>query len=124
MATGAALLVIGTLIAGEPLVLPQRAATWLAISYLVVIGSILVFVLYVVVVRLWGASRAAYGLVLTPVVTVLISRWLDNEPITARLVLGGLLVLAGVYIGALRPAHAARAVSASSAAPEAASPEG
>ena len=60
--------------------------------------------LYVVVVRLWSASRAAYTFVLIPIVTVLLSAWIDDEPIGAGLVLGGLLVLAGVYIGALRPA--------------------
>jgi drug/metabolite transporter (DMT)-like permease len=35
---------------------------------------------------------------------VLLSAWLDDEPIGLGLVLGGSLVLAGVYIGALRPA--------------------
>ena len=29
--------------------------------------------------------------------------WLDDERITAGFALGGLLVLAGVYVGALRP---------------------
>jgi hypothetical protein len=34
-------------------------------------------------------------------------RWPDNEPVGVALVLGGLLVLAGVYVGALRPHSAA-----------------
>jgi drug/metabolite transporter (DMT)-like permease len=63
-----------------------------------------VFVLYLVVLRYWAASRAAYAFVLIPFVTVLLSAWLDNEPLGAALLLGGLLVLAGVYVGALRPA--------------------
>src|SRR6266545_6728816 len=54
--------------------------------------------------RLWSASRAVYTFVLIPLVTVLLSVWIDDEPIGAGLVLGGLLVLAGVYVGALRPA--------------------
>jgi drug/metabolite transporter (DMT)-like permease len=61
-----------------------------------------VFVLYVLVVRLWSSSRAAYSFVLIPVVTVLLSAWIDDEPIGAGLVVGGALVLAGVYVGALR----------------------
>ena len=61
--------------------------------------------LYVVVVRLWSASRAAYSFVLIPFVTVLLSAWIDDEPVGAALVLGGLLVLAGVYVGALRQAR-------------------
>jgi drug/metabolite transporter (DMT)-like permease len=102
MTMGAALLVTGSLLAGEPLLLPRRAATWVALGYLVVVGSVLVFVLYVVVLRSWAASRAAYVFVLIPFVTVALSAWLDDEPVGTRLVLGGLLVLAGVYIGALR----------------------
>ncbi|MGH2573602.1 MAG: EamA family transporter [Actinomycetota bacterium] len=106
MTTGAAVLIAGSVVVGERLELPQRTATWVAIGYLVVVGSVLVFVLYLVVLRYWAASRAAYGFVLTPVVTVVLSAWLDDEPIRAGVVLGGLLVVAGVYVGALLPARA------------------
>ena len=102
MTTGAVLLLAGSVLAGEPRLLPQRAATWAAVAYLVVVGSVVVFVLYLVVLRYWAASRAAYGFVLIPFVTVLLSAWLDNEPLGPGLLLGGLLVLAGVYVGALR----------------------
>jgi drug/metabolite transporter (DMT)-like permease len=104
MTAGGALLVVESMVAGDPLVLPQRAATWAAVGYLVVVGSVVVFVLYIVVLRYWSASRAAYTFVLIPVVTVVLSWWLDDEPVGAGLVLGGLLVLASVYVGALRPA--------------------
>jgi drug/metabolite transporter (DMT)-like permease len=103
MTTGAVLLLAGSVLAGEPRLLPQRAATWAAVAYLVVVGSVVVFVLYLVVLRYWAASRAAYGFVLIPFVTVLLSAWLDQEPLGVGLLLGGLLVLAGVYVGALRP---------------------
>ena len=103
MATGAALLVAGSVLTGEPRLLPQRATTWAAVAYLVVVGSVVVFVLYLVVLRYWAASRAAYAFVLIPFVTVVLSAWLDNEPLGPGLLLGGLLVLAGVYVGALRP---------------------
>jgi drug/metabolite transporter (DMT)-like permease len=108
MATGAVVLIVLSLLVGESIVVPERAETWLALAYLVAVGSGVVFVLYVFVIRYWSASRAAYGFVVTPVVTVLLSAWLDDEPITAGLVFGGLLVLAGVYIGALRPASDSR----------------
>ena len=39
------------------------------------------------------------------IAVVALSAWLDDEPIRGGLVLGGLLVLAGVYVGALRPAR-------------------
>jgi drug/metabolite transporter (DMT)-like permease len=106
MVAGAAFLVLGSVLAGEPLALPERPQTWAAIGHVVVVGSILVFGFYLVVLRHWSASRAAYVFVVTPVVTVVLSAWLDREPVGPELVLGGLLVLAGVYVGALRPAPA------------------
>jgi drug/metabolite transporter (DMT)-like permease len=102
MATGALLLFAGSLVVREPLDLPEQRSTWLAVAYLVPIGSVLVFVLYLVVLRYWTASRASFEFVLIPVVTVALSAWLDDEALTAELLIGGLLVLVGVYVGALR----------------------
>ncbi len=104
MAGGAAVLIAGSALIGERWVLPQQAATWVALGYLVVFGSVLVFLLYVLVLRHWAASRGAYIFVLAPFVTVLLSAWLDDEPVGWGLLVGGALVLVGVYIGALRPA--------------------
>jgi drug/metabolite transporter (DMT)-like permease len=112
MTTGAAVVLAASMLVGDPLVLPQRVETWVAIGYLAVIGSVVVFVLYLVVLTYWAASRAAYGFVLIPLVTVVLSAWLDDEPVTAGLMLGGFLILAGVYIGALRPARAKQASAA------------
>ena len=103
MATGAALLLVASVLAAESIELPRRDATWAAVAYVVVVGSVVVFLLYLVVLHRWAASRAAYLFVLIPFVTVALSAWLDDEPVDATLVLGGLLVLAGVYVGALRP---------------------
>ncbi|HXF98203.1 MAG TPA: EamA family transporter [Gaiellaceae bacterium] len=101
MATGAVLLLALALPTGSSLALPRAGETWLAVGYLVVVGS-LVFALYVLVLHRWEASRTAFGFVLTPVVTVLLSAWLDDEPLTAGLLAGGALVLGGVYLGAVR----------------------
>lgn len=102
MAAGAAVLLIGSVVTGESQVLPELAETWAAVAYLVLIGSVVVFVLFVVVVKRWGASRAAYTLVLIPLFTVTYSVWLLDEPVGWELLAGGALVLAGVYVGALR----------------------
>ena len=104
MGAGALLLLLGALIAGESFESPDRAATRTAIAYLVVVGSVVVFVLYLVVLRRWAASRVSYEFVLIPVVTVALSAWLDDERIDAGLLVGAPLVLAGVYVGALRGA--------------------
>jgi drug/metabolite transporter (DMT)-like permease len=94
MTAGAAVLFAASLVADEPIVLPHRLETWAAMAYLVVIGSVVVFLLYLVVLRYWAASRASYGFVIISFVTVLLSAWLDNEPVGVALVLGGLLVMA------------------------------
>jgi drug/metabolite transporter (DMT)-like permease len=118
MATGAAILVALSFLLEASIVVPESGATWLAIAYMVVLGSGPVFVLYVVVVRLWSAARAAYTFVLIPLVTVLLSAWIDNEPIGIGLIVGGLLVLTGVYVGALHPASASEESRAAGTLPQ------
>lgn len=59
MTAGAAVLFAASL-AEEPILLPHRPETWAAMAYLVVIGSVVVFLLYLVVLRYWTASRASY----------------------------------------------------------------
>jgi len=102
MTVGAVALVVAAAVAGETFELPDRADTWSAVLYLATFGSIGVFLLYLFVLRRWAASRAAYSFVLIPIVTVVLSAWLDDEPVGVGLVFGGALVLLGVYIGALR----------------------
>ncbi len=105
MAVGAVLLLAGSALVGDTWALPRLAATRLAVAYLVVVGSVVVFLLYLVVLHRWSASRTSYVTVLTPFVTVILSAWLDDEPIGVGLLLGGPLILAGVYFGALRPSR-------------------
>ncbi len=102
MAAGAVFLGLVTLVAGDDIALPQQSDTWWAIVYMVLIGSIAVFSIYVALLERWEASRANYGFVIIPIVTVLVSAWLLDEPISIGLAFGGALVLAGVYLGALR----------------------
>jgi drug/metabolite transporter (DMT)-like permease len=102
LVTAAAVLIPASVIAGETQALPHRAETWIALSYIAAVGSVVVFLLHVYVVQRWSASRTAYVMVLVPFVTVALSAWLDEEPVTSGLLVGGLLVIAGVYIGVLR----------------------
>ena len=106
--TAALVLIPAAALSGEELALPRERNTWLALTYVVFVGSGLMFVLYISVLRRWAASRAAYVFVVSPFLTVLLSAWLDDEPVGAALVLGGAVILAGVYLGALRPLPAAR----------------
>jgi drug/metabolite transporter (DMT)-like permease len=102
MLVAAPVLIGASAIAGEPFILPERYETWIALGYVAAIGSVVVFLLHVWIVQQWRASRTAYVMLLIPFVTVILSAWLDQESITTGFVIGGLLVLAGVYFGALR----------------------
>ena len=104
MLAGSAMLLALSLVTGESQVLPVRTATWTAFGYLVALGSVGLFVLYLFVLKRWTASRASYAFVLFPVVALSLGAWLEHEPVTPSLALGAVVVLAGVYIGALRGA--------------------
>lgn len=101
MTVGALVLFLLSVISGEAWSLPTQTATWVAIIYLVLIGSVVVFYLYLFVIQNWTASATSYQFVLFPFVTVLIAGWLANEAINSAFILGGALVLVGVWIGAL-----------------------
>ncbi len=109
MLTGAAVMAAVSRVAGDEWTVPELGETWLAIGYLVVVGSAVVFSLYLFVLTHWPASQAAYGLVIVPVVTFFLSVWLDDESLGPGLVMGAVLVLIGVYVGALRPSGDRRA---------------
>jgi len=103
MAIGAVILYIVSLFARETPRLPSLFSTWTALLYLILFGSVGMFVLILYVLTNWTASASSYALVLMPVVTVLSASWIADEPITLALLIGGVLVLSGVYVGALAP---------------------
>ncbi len=114
MGVGAALLLALSILANEPPVLPGQAATWLSLAYLIPVGSIGIFLLYVFVLQRWTASATSYAFVLLPFVTVAVSVLFGGERLSGPLVVGALLVLLGVYVGALSGGQS-RTVSTSAA---------
>jgi drug/metabolite transporter (DMT)-like permease len=116
LSVGALMLAGLSFLTGEKWSLPAAANTWVAFGYLVVIGSVLVFYLWLFILARWPASRTAYGFVLMPVVTTAISVWLTGEVVTASFVLGAAVTLAGVWLGAI--SRSPRAMSQRAAAPE------
>jgi len=104
MGVGGLVLCVLSVISEETWAVPDSTRTWLAQAYLVIPGSIGVFLLYVFVLRAWTASAASYQLVLIPLVTVPVSAWLQDELITWSFVVGAVLVIGGVYVGALKRA--------------------
>ena len=100
MALGGGLLLGLSFAFGETWSLPTRPETWWAVAYLVVASAVM-FALFVFVIQRWTASSASYMAALLPVTAVLAAAPLLGEPLTLSLLIGGLIVLLGVYVGAL-----------------------
>ena len=107
MGVGAILLLVLSLFTGETRGLPSLPATWLALGWLV-LSSIVGFVLIVWLLSRWSATATSYIGVCTPLVTVVAASLLAGETPTVTFLAGSLLVLVGVYVGALSPQGASR----------------
>lgn len=103
MTIGAVILGAMSLITNEPWVVPTQLDTWVALGYLIVFVTIIGFLLYLYVLGRWTASGTSYGFVIIPLVTVVVAASLAGEQITLSFIAGGVLVLAGVLVGALLP---------------------
>jgi drug/metabolite transporter (DMT)-like permease len=102
LGVGGVMLLVLALLYGDSLAVPELAKTWVAQAYLVVLGSVVAFSLYVYVLRRWTASAVSYEGVLIPIVAILLASWVQDEEITWTFAAGSVLVLIGVYVGALR----------------------
>jgi drug/metabolite transporter (DMT)-like permease len=100
VAGGSVLLLIG-IVAGETTDVDLGAISgrsWLALVYLVLMGSVVAFTAYV-----WLLHHAPISLVATyayvnPVIAVLLGALILNEPITAAVVAGGAVIVLGVVL--------------------------
>lgn len=72
-------------------------ATWTAIAYLAVVGTVLGFVLFSEGVRIVGVASTSAFTLLVPVFGVLGSVLVLGEPLRLTLAAGGALVIAGLW---------------------------
>jgi drug/metabolite transporter (DMT)-like permease len=100
MLVGGGLLAVLSVVSAEPWGLPSGGDTWIALGYLVLLGSIVMFGLYVFALGRWRASGVSYVTLLMPVVTVVLAAVLTGEQITPPFVLGSAVIIGGVYVGA------------------------
>lgn len=108
LTVGAMTLLGMSAVTGEQWALPRQPEVMWSLAYLVTLGSVGLFALILLVVRRWTASATSYMFVLFPIVTLLLGAWLVDEPMTAQGALGALVVMAGVWFGALSPDAARR----------------
>jgi drug/metabolite transporter (DMT)-like permease len=100
MLAAGGILLAASVIAGEAWAIPTEPATWMALAYLVVFGSIVVFGLYLYALRRWTASAVSYVTLLMPLVTIPAAAALMSEQVSPSFLIGGAIALAGVFIGA------------------------
>ncbi|HUG33117.1 MAG TPA: EamA family transporter [Acidimicrobiia bacterium] len=101
MAIGTVVLLALSLLFGETWAMPVEPETTVAFIYLIVAGSLVVFALFLFILSRWTASAASYQFVLTPFITFPAAAWLLGERLSLPMLLGALVVVAGVYVGAL-----------------------
>lgn len=106
MLVGAGLLGVLSVALGERWMAPVDGRTWAALVFLVLGGSVVVFWLYVFVIRRWTASAVSYTFLLLPLVTVVYGAIFAGEGISISFVVGGAVILVGVWVGALAPVRA------------------
>jgi drug/metabolite transporter (DMT)-like permease len=114
MLSGAVILLALSLVAAEPKQLPREPATWAAIAYLVLFGSVALFSLFVFALQRWTASAVSYSTLLMPIVTISLAALLTGERISASFAVGGVVILAGVYTGAFMKVRPHRSSASSS----------
>lgn len=115
MASGACILTLAGVAAGEPL-LPVAApvASWAAWAYLVVFGSVIAFTAYVWVLNAAPISLVSTYAYVNPVVAVFLGWLILQEPLTPPILFGGALVIAAVAVvvsGERRPARSESSAS-------------
>lgn len=105
MAVGSVILLVLMPLFHESYAIPKATSSWAAQAYLVLMGTVGVFALYLFLLSRWTASAVSFEFVLAPLVGIVLAAWLLDERITGTFVLGSILVLIGVYLGAIRPAR-------------------
>ena len=106
LSSGLLFLLFTTFLMGETHNVPVLPSTWMAIAYTVIPGSVVMFYLFIWILSRWSASATSYVIMLFPIVATTAGSLLGGEKITLTFILGGALVLVGVWIGALmRPSR-------------------
>lgn len=98
--------VIGTLALGIPAanegvfrdLLRYAGSDWLNLLYLAVFGTVIGFFWYYEGVKQIGPSRAGQFINFVPVSALLMAFLILDEPVTASLLVGAVLVISGVYL--------------------------
>lgn len=98
MLTGLLFITPAMLITNSPLILPVLPTTWIAVAWLGLIGSFIAPVLWFRMIYEIGPSRTSMVTYMFPLVGVLLGIIFLGEQLSWQVIVGGLLILAGIYI--------------------------
>ncbi|MDE2404251.1 MAG: EamA family transporter [Sphingomonadales bacterium] len=98
MIWGAGIDTVFALLTAGPPVIDPRPAWFLGTAYLAIIGSVVTFPLYFLLIRRMGAGPAAYNSVATPVIAMGLSTLFEGYRWDALAVSGSILAMAGMVI--------------------------
>jgi drug/metabolite transporter (DMT)-like permease len=71
---------------------------WWGLAFMVVFGSVLPYLLFAIAMTELTASRVAAFSYIQPVIATGLGIWLLAEKLTVKIILGGILILSGVYL--------------------------
>jgi len=96
MSVGAILLLGASRVAGEDVRLPSGTASWAAVSYLSLVGSVVAFLIYFQLLKTWKATTVSFFGVFTPAIALLLGAAVLHERLTIWSLVGSVLILVGV----------------------------
>jgi drug/metabolite transporter (DMT)-like permease len=108
MLAGGSLLLLGSAFSGElalfdPVTISLKS--WLALTYLVVFGSLVAFSAYMWLVKVTTPTLASSNFYVNPVVAVILGWALAGEPLTAHIILPAAAIIAAVILIVSQPAQ-------------------
>lgn len=95
MLYGSGLIGLGLLVTQTPLVLPTAPSFYIALLYLAVFGSVIAFGCYMKLVQQMGSDRAAYVVLIYPIVALIVSTIFEDYQWSMLSAIGVLLILLG-----------------------------
>ena len=112
MIAGAVALFAASIVAGDGFDVPRDAATWGAIGYLAVAGSVITFLVYFSLLKTWSVTSLSFISVFTPAIALFLGFVFLEERPTLWTVAGTILILGGVVLALTgHPARGADNVS-------------
>jgi len=95
MAIGAFVLILMISFSGQSYVISSDTQYWVALGYLSIVGTVLAFTAYLVLVSRIGSGRAGYATVLFPIVALIISTFFEGYVWTTTALVGVFVTIIG-----------------------------